>query len=224
MAYDDIVKSESNPFKGQLFQSHGLGDIYKGLFIDYKEKDVTREEFTAVPNGDKDAVKKRTGRSGKVIDSGPDDNVFVLIDNHGIAGYVCWWDNKFLSARELNDTIASMHKQNRYKNLVVYTDTCFAESMFENALPDNIGLYAATATNATSVAWSADCNSKAFKGGSWTCLGDLFNINWVYGLLSNDSTKSTMEMQFQQAKIAYSRTVIFLLPNTSSLHFSETVL
>ena len=202
MAYDDIANSERNPFKGQVFQSYDLKDIYEGLVVDYKEKDVTKEVFTAVLSGDKDAVKKLTGRAGKVIDSGPDDNVFVQIDDHGKPGYVSWWDDNDLSARELNDTIARMHKQNRYKNLVVYIDTCFAGSMFENVLSDKIRVYAATATNANSVAWNADCNSKAFRRLSRPCLGGLFSINWVYELLSDERTQSTMDMQFQQAKIA----------------------
>ncbi|GFS23932.1 legumain [Elysia marginata] len=201
MAYDDIAQSEDNPFKGQVFQSYDLKDVYNGIKIDYRKESVNKNTFFAVLQGDKDAVKNLTGVNGKVIDSGPGDNVFIFISNHGMPGYVCWLDGNDMSAKELNETIASLHKNRKYKNLVLYVDTCFAGSMFENILADNIGVYAATASNATSYAYSTDCNSLAFA--DWrTCLGGLFSINWVYELQSDDRHASTMDMQFQEAKIA----------------------
>ena len=33
-------------------------------------------------------VKELTGREGKVIDSGPDDDVFVAVSNHGFTGSI----------------------------------------------------------------------------------------------------------------------------------------
>ena len=201
MAYDDIARDRENPFQGQVFQSYDLNDVYKGLVIDYKGTSVNKKVFASVLKGDSDAVRNLTGRTGKVIDSGPDDNVFVFISNHGGPGIVCWWDGDDMSGRELNDTITTLHTQNRYKNLVFYLDTCFAGSMFENILPHNIGVYAVTATNATWYAWSADCNSKAFST-SVVCLGGLFSINWVYELQSDDRLGSNLNMQFHEAKTA----------------------
>ncbi|KAK3790020.1 hypothetical protein RRG08_016333 [Elysia crispata] len=201
MAYDDIAEDRSNPFKGQVFQSYDLRDTYKGLKIDYKADSVNKKTFKAVLQGDKQAVKNLTGGDGKVIDSGPDDNVFVFVSNHGSPGHICWLDGDDMSATELNGVIKNLHKNKRYKNLVFYIDTCFSGSMFEHILPKNIGVYAATAANATNVAWSADCASAAF-GEQATCLGGLFSINWVYELLSDDRTGSTMNMQFEEAKLA----------------------
>ena len=201
MAYDDIANHPANPFMGQVFQSYDLHDVYKGVAIDYKGKSVNKNVFASVLKGDKDAVKKLTGSDGKVIESGPEDKVFVLISNHGAGGYVCFWDGDDMSAKELNDTITYLHSNKRYSNLVFYIDTCFSGSMFENILPDNIGVYAVSAADATHVAYSADCRSAAFREHR-TCLGGLFSINWVYELQSDDRGESTMDMQFQGTKAA----------------------
>ena len=201
MAYDDIAEDESNPFKGQVFQSYDLRDIYEGLKIDYRADSVNKETFKAVLRGDRQAVKNLTGGDGKVIDSGPDDNVFVFVSNHGVPGHICWLDGDDMSATELYAEIQHLYKNKRYKNLVLYIDTCYAGSMFEHILPTNIGVYAATATDATNLAWNSDCVSAAF-GEQAPCLGGLFSINWVYELLSDDRTRSTMNMQFEEAKLA----------------------
>ncbi|GFS18991.1 vacuolar-processing enzyme [Elysia marginata] len=201
MAYDDIAQADRNPFKGQVFQSYDLYDVYKGVSIDYKGDTVNKKTFKAILEGDKAAVKASTGRNGKVIDSGPEDNVFVFISNHGSPGHVCWLDGDDMSAKELNQTIQYLHKNNRYNNLVLYIDTCFAGSMFKDILPENIGVYAVTATNSTYYAWSIDCMSAAF-GEDATCLGGLFSISWVYQLLSDDRKHSTMNMQYHEAKFA----------------------
>lgn len=67
LAYDDLVKNIRNPFKGKIFnkptyKNPGV-DVYEGVKIDYTEKTVTPEVFTAVLTGNKTAVKgKGTGR------------------------------------------------------------------------------------------------------------------------------------------------------------------
>lgn len=50
---------------------------------DYTGKDVTVDNFFAVLLGDKTAVK---GGSGKVVNSGPDDHIFVFYSDHGGPG------------------------------------------------------------------------------------------------------------------------------------------
>ena len=202
MAFDDIANRTFNPLRGKVVHSYDLHDVYKGLVIDYKGDSFSKETFASVLKGDKDAVKRLTGQAGKVIDSGPDDNIFVFISDHGLPGYVCWLDDHNMSAKELNDTITSMHENKRYGNLVIYLDTCNAGSMFENILSNNIGVYAVTSTNSTTHSFSSDCNSVAFPGHYEVCTGGLFSINWIYELQSADRRTSTLDMQFQEAKVA----------------------
>jgi legumain len=50
-----------------------------------------------------------------------------------------------------------MHKEKRYDRLVFYLETCESGSMFENILPDNIGVYAMTAANASESSFGTYC-------------------------------------------------------------------
>ena len=48
--------------------------------MDYTQDEVTVDLVLAVLKGNK--ALKLTGREGKVIDSGPDDKVFVAVSDH----------------------------------------------------------------------------------------------------------------------------------------------
>lgn len=50
---------------------------------DYVGDDVTVNNFFAVILGNKTAL---TGGSGKVVDSGPDDHIFIFYTDHGGPG------------------------------------------------------------------------------------------------------------------------------------------
>lgn len=50
---------------------------------DYTGKEVTTANFYAVLLGDRSGL---TGGSGKVVDSGPNDHIFIYYADHGGAG------------------------------------------------------------------------------------------------------------------------------------------
>lgn len=50
---------------------------------DYTGDDITVNNFLSVLLGDKSAL---TGGSGKVVDSGPDDHIFIFYSDHGGPG------------------------------------------------------------------------------------------------------------------------------------------
>lgn len=52
-AYDDIANNRENPFKGQVFNVPNGKDVYNGVKIDYKNIDVTAENFLKVLKGEK---------------------------------------------------------------------------------------------------------------------------------------------------------------------------
>ena len=196
MAYDDIAFHKQNPYQGRVFHDYSLRDVYKGVKIDYTKRDISKESFFAVLKGDKEAVKNLTSSTGRVIESGPDDNVFVFLSDHGGPGVVPMPSGKMMTAKELNIIIASMHKEKKFKNLVFYIDTCFSGSMFEGLLPSDIGVYAMTACGSHESAYSNECYSDAFEGE--LCLGGIYAINWVNQLQTNDRTNSTLTQLFEQ--------------------------
>lgn len=59
MMFDDVVNHYENPYPGQLYNHPNGSDVYLGLRIDYKGKDVTPEKLIAVMIGDTAAAGGR---------------------------------------------------------------------------------------------------------------------------------------------------------------------
>ncbi|KAG5449996.1 Hemoglobinase [Clonorchis sinensis] len=133
-AYDDIAFNTLNPFKGQVFNDYAHKDVYEGVQIDYKKEDVTPENFLRALKGDKEL--ELAGK--KVLNSGPEDYVFIYFSDHGADGIIAFPEDE-LSATDLNKTLSYMHTHGMYKKLVLYVEACESGSMFEGILPSNIG-------------------------------------------------------------------------------------
>ena len=60
-AYDDIAHNVRNPFPGKIFNKPSFEevgiDVYEGVVIDYREKDVTPANFLSVLEGNKTAME-----------------------------------------------------------------------------------------------------------------------------------------------------------------------
>ncbi|KER18848.1 hypothetical protein T265_15791, partial [Opisthorchis viverrini] len=159
-AYDDIANSRKNPFKGKVFHDYEHEDVYKGVVIDYRGKDVTRDNFLKVLKGD----KKLEANKKKVLKSGPNDNVFIFYSGHGGASYITFLKEyestslvtvsssassrahknfllvlRQLYAMELNDTLAYMHSKKMFNKLVLYVEACYSGSMFKDVIPSHMG-------------------------------------------------------------------------------------
>ncbi|KAF2286268.1 hypothetical protein GH714_012999 [Hevea brasiliensis] len=77
--YDDIAYNVENPRPGIIINSPNGEDVYKGLH----GEDVTVNNFFSAILGNKTAL---TGGSGKVVDSGPNDHIFIYYSDHGGPG------------------------------------------------------------------------------------------------------------------------------------------
>lgn len=93
--YDDIANNPENPFKGTIINKPDGPDVYKGTPKDYTKAEVKPQTFLNVLQGKSDAVKGMG--SGKVIKSGPNDNVFVFFSDHGAPGIVAFPDGSVVS-------------------------------------------------------------------------------------------------------------------------------
>lgn len=113
--YDDIAYNVENPRRGVIINHPDGKDVYKGvpkvicislpsllfnlpsdiwnyptltlIWQDYVGDDVTAKNFLSVILGNKKAVK---GGSGKVVNSGPNDHVFIYYADHGGPGVLGW--------------------------------------------------------------------------------------------------------------------------------------
>jgi legumain len=191
--YDDIAHSSQNPHKGEIINKPGGTNVYPGVLKDYTGKDCTAANFLAVLSGQKSKVK---GGSGRVVESGPNDNIFVFYSDHGAVGLVAMPVGPYLYAKDLVATLNTMAKGKRFNQFVFYLEACESGSMFENLLSKNISIYATTASNAfeSSYACYYDATRNAY-------LGDLYSVNWMEDTDANDPHSEDFETQYNTIKI-----------------------
>ncbi|CAN1243395.1 Vacuolar-processing enzyme [Linum perenne] len=150
--YDDIADNEENPRPGVVINSPHGEDVYKGVPKDYTGEDVTVGNFFAAILGNKTAL---TGGSGKVVDSGPNDHIFIYYTDHGGPGVLGMPTSPYIYADDLIDVLKKKHASGTYKSMVFYLEACESGSIFEGLLPEGLNIYYET------------------------CLGDLYSVAWM---------------------------------------------
>ncbi|KAF5741619.1 vacuolar-processing enzyme-like [Tripterygium wilfordii] len=197
--YDDIAFDPENPRPG-IIVNHPYGeDVYAGVPKDYTGKHATAENLFAVILGNKSAL---TGGSGKVVDSGPHDHIFIYYADHGGPGIVEMPYGDLLYAKDLIDVLIRKYAAGTYKTMVFYLEACESGSMFEGLLPENMNIYAMTASNAEESSFAFYCPGD-FPDPPYnydTCLGDLFSISWLEDSDIHDMRKETVGKQYQVVK------------------------
>lgn len=192
MMYDDIAHNRRNPTPGIIINKPGGEDVYHGVPKDYIGKDVTPENFLNVLRGNKSAMNGIG--SGKVINSGPEDYVFVNFADHGAPNLIAFPHSE-LHAQDLINTINYMNATNRYKKMVFYVEACESGSMFNrHKLNRNINVFATTAANGRESSYACYYDKKRH-----TYLGDVYSVKWM-----EDSDKGvpteTLQKQFEIVK------------------------
>jgi len=186
MQYDDIANNRQNPFPGKIFNkptpagTPGV-DVYAGCQKDYVGAAVTATNVINVLTGNAEAMKNVPGGNGKVLQSGPNDNVFFFYSDHGTVGEVEMPTGSPLYATKFVQAIQLMHQRNMYNKMVVYIESCESGSMFNNLLPKNINVYATSASSPTESSWGCYCPPQDKVNGKsiGSCLGDLYSVNWM---------------------------------------------
>jgi len=191
MMYDDLAYNKENPTPGKLINQPNGTDVYHGVVKDYVCASVRPDIFLQVLQGEK--VDGIFG-SGKTLQSGPNDNVFVYFTDHGAKGLVAFGES-VLKATELNKAIKKMHDDKKYKKMVFYVEACESGSMFKNLLPTNLNVFATTASNATTSSFAC-----YFDESRKTFLADVYSIKWMQDSDKNNIEKETLEQQYRVVK------------------------
>lgn len=80
MAYDDIANNIENPFPGTLYNKQCNGNdcwnVYEGCNIDYRNKDVNKENFLRILHGE----ETNTG-NGRVLKTNENDTLFIFFSD-----------------------------------------------------------------------------------------------------------------------------------------------
>ncbi|KAM4102373.1 hypothetical protein ACB094_05G218800 [Castanea mollissima] len=171
--YDDIAFDKNRP--GVIINKANGDDIYGGVPKDYTGHHVNVNNFYAVILGNKSA---HTGGSVKVVDSRPNDHIFIYYTDHGGPGVLVMPNGEY----------KKKHAAKAYKSMVFYLEACESGSIFESILPDNLDIYATTASNATKVEYNA-------------CLGNLYSISWLEDSDKHDLRKETLQKQYEVVSI-----------------------
>ncbi|KNA12291.1 hypothetical protein SOVF_127310 [Spinacia oleracea] len=198
--YDDIAYHEENPRPGIIINSPHGSDVYTGVPKDYTGEHVTVNNFFAALLGDKAAI---TGGSGKVVDSGPNDHIFLYYSDHGGAGVLGMPTVPFLYADGLINTLKKKHASGTYKSMVIYVEACESGSIFEGLLPEGLNIYATTASNAVESSWGAYCpgDYPSPPPEYDTCLGDLYSAAWMEDSEIHNLRTETLKRQYELVKM-----------------------
>ncbi|KAH8944344.1 hypothetical protein BDL97_13G105000 [Sphagnum fallax] len=193
--YDDIAHNPENPYPGTIINHPEGSDVYHGVPKDYTGQDVTVSNFFAAILGDKSGIE---GGSGKVVDSGPNDHIFIYYTDHGGPGVLGMPTPHNLYAVDFVETLKKKHESGTYREMVIYVEACESGSIFEGLLPEGLNIYVTTASNAQESSWGTYCP------GMWpppppefyTCLGDLYSVAWMEDVEIQNLKQETLEDQY----------------------------
>ncbi|KAL7611106.1 hypothetical protein Lser_V15G09720 [Lactuca serriola] len=197
--FDDIATSEMNPRPGVIINHPQGDDVYSGVPKDYTGEHVTVDNLFAVLLGDKKSVK---GGSGKVVDSKPEDRIFLYYSDHGGPGVLGMPNMPYLVAKDLIEVLKKKHDMGTYKEMVIYLEACESGSIFEGMLPEDLNIYATTASSSEESSYGTYCPGMEPSPPPEyiTCLGDLYSVAWMEDSETHNLKKESIEQQFNKVK------------------------
>ncbi|XP_031247873.1 legumain-like [Pistacia vera] len=197
--YDDIAMNELNPRPGVIINHPQGENVYTGVPKDYTGERVTTENLYAVLLGNKSAVK---GGSGKVVNSKPDDRIFLYYSDHGGPGVLGMPNMPFLYAMEFIEVLKKKHASKGYKEMVLYIEACESGSIFEGIMPKDLDIYVTTASNAQESSFGTYCPGMdpSPPAEYITCLGDLYSVAWMEDSETHNLKRETIKQQYDMVK------------------------
>lgn len=197
--YDDIANNELNPRPGVIINHPQGSDVYAGVPKDYTGKQVTTENLYAVLLGQKNATK---GGSGKVVNSKPDDRIFIYYSDHGGPGVLGMPNMPYLYAADFIEVLKKKHAAKGYKEMVMYIEACESGSIFEGLMPENLNIYVTTASGADENSYGTYCPGMEPSSPPEyiTCLADLYSVAWMEDSETHNLKKETIKQQYQAVK------------------------
>ncbi|KAH0642381.1 hypothetical protein KY290_033976 [Solanum tuberosum] len=192
--YDDIAYNSENPRPGVIINKPHGPDVYKGVPKDYTGKNCNAQNFYGVILGNKSAL---TGGSGKVVNSGPNDYIFIYYADHGGPGVIEMPVEPPIYGKDLNEVLKKKHGSRTYKKMVFYLEACDSGSMFEGLLDKGLNIYVTTASKSDENSFATYCAPKDYED---TCLGDLFSVSWLENSDLQDRRVETLKKQFRRIR------------------------
>jgi len=127
-----------------------------------------------------------------VLESGPNDNVFIYYSDHGATGLVAMPTGDPLYAKDLHDALKYMHDNRMYSQLVFYLEACESGSMFDGLLSNKTSIFATTAANPSQPSYAYYYNDTLS-----TYMADEYSIRWMQDSTNNWDQYETLKQQYQ---------------------------
>ena len=129
MLYDDVPDSPENPLYGNVHNVPGGANLRANAEVDYSGPNVTPDTFMDVLTGN------ITPETPFVLSSNASTDVFVYIASHGSPGSIVfpYPPDPAFTAGEFANITNTMYREGKYRQMVFFVDTCFGESIAENA-------------------------------------------------------------------------------------------
>ncbi|VVC37946.1 Peptidase C13, legumain [Cinara cedri] len=211
MMVDDIAFNPLNPNPGTITNNPDHSDVYGGIFIDYTGTNVTADNFLKVISGDKELMSSIG--SGRVVEGGPHDTIFINIVTHG-TDRILSFPNSYLYADQLDDTLIMMYRAGKYSKILFYVEASKAGSMFDGILNENMAVMAITATGPRENSYACYCEFDNGNKSYQTCLGDVFSVKWMnnydsiyYDIATRDRT---VFKDFQDARMNVTKSNVMM--------------
>lgn len=172
--YDDLVKNPENPFPGATFNEPDDGkgiNNYLGLKIDYSGKSVTPENFLNALVGNNTGI-------GPVLNTGPDDNILIFMDDHGAPGLFAFPTTE-LYVKDFKNALDEITLKRKAAKVLVYIEACESGSLCEgNVIPSGSPIVCMTASDDELPSYGQYCGPEATINGQniGSCLANEFSI------------------------------------------------
>lgn len=95
-----------------------------------------------------------------------------------------------LHATTFVNTLKEMNKAKMYKKMTIYVEACESGSMFKGLLPEDIDIFATTASNSTTSSYAC-----YFDDVLKTFLGDVYSIKWMEGKFFKNNVRLVFQIK-----------------------------
>lgn len=127
MLADDFACNPRNAFPGEVFNdgNHRVNLYGEAVQVDYRGTEVSVHAFLRVLTGRHEKQVPPSKRLG----SDSNSNVLVYMSGHGGDDFLKFQDNQEMMGADLADAIAQMWEARRYRRMLLFVETCEAESL-----------------------------------------------------------------------------------------------
>lgn len=148
--FDDVCGIR-NPFPGQIYGDTKMKlNICEDVVSDYHGADVTVDAFLRLLTG----RHHRGTPLSKRLSSNNQSSVLIFLSGHGGDGFFKFRDFEEVSSEEIGLAISEMELKNRYKQLLIISDTCQAASLTTHVSSRDVVSVASSRVGENSYAYS----------------------------------------------------------------------